>query len=79
MAAYELIPAGENSFEKILHKGSSGTDNHFGAIMKKNHEAQKAAADDYFRHWDNKKAQDETEATRAVSCLLQHNLIHLRC
>jgi hypothetical protein len=36
-------------------------------MLKKDREAQKAAVDDYFQHWDNKDAKSETEATRAVS------------
>jgi len=67
--SYELIPAGESTFENIMHKGSSGTDNHFTALLNKDHVAQKVAAGDYFRHWDNKKASDETREIRDVSTL----------
>lgn len=53
------------SFEKILHKGTA-TNLGVSAILKKDHGAQKAAAEDYFRHWDNKPAEDETASDRAV-------------
>ena len=45
-------------------------------------DAKKAAVDEYFKHWDNKAAKDETEEDRKVSqqllpqshCLrVQHN------
>lgn len=36
-------------------------------MLKKDKEAQKAAMNEYFQHWDNKEAKNETEADRAVS------------
>lgn len=35
-------------------------------MIGKDKEAQKAAVDEYFKHWDNKGAHDETEETRAA-------------
>lgn len=38
-------------------------------MMKKDKAAQKAAVDEYFKHWDNKTAKDETLEDREVcSC-----------
>lgn len=43
-------------------------------MLKKDKAAQKAAVDEYFKHWDNKTAKDETEADREVwwFCSLVH-------
>ena len=35
-------------------------------MLKKDRVAQKAAVDEYFKHWDSKDAADETEETRKV-------------
>lgn len=35
-------------------------------MMGKNNAAQKAAVDEYFKHWDNKAAKDETAEVRKV-------------
>ncbi len=63
----QVLLAKDVSFEKILHRGTAGTHQGLGAVLKKDREAQKAAIAEYFQHWDNKDAKDETEATRAVS------------
>ena len=42
-------------------------------MMKKDRTAQKAAVDEYFKHWDNKAAGTETDETREV-CLLETKL-----
>jgi DNA transposition AAA+ family ATPase len=54
------------SFDKILHQGTTENNSGLSAMLKKDHEAQRAAADEYFRHWDNKKAQEETVDDRAA-------------
>ena len=52
------------AFKQALH-GKTGTDqNSFRAMMGKDHAAQKEAVDEYFKHWDNKAANIETEETR---------------
>lgn len=33
-------------------------------MINKDNEAHKAAVVEYFQHWDDKKAEDETEAVR---------------
>ncbi|GKT40562.1 sterol 24-C-methyltransferase erg-4 [Colletotrichum spaethianum] len=62
----QMLLARDATFEKILHKGTSKTVG-MSAMLKKDHEAQKAATDEYFRHWDNKSAQKETREDREVS------------
>lgn len=51
-------------FKRALH-GKTGQDsNSFMNIIRKNKDAQKVAVDEYFKHWDNKAAVDETAGTR---------------
>ena len=54
-------------FNKALHGKSSGAQGGFAAMRGKDAAAQKDAVDEYFKHWDNKSAGEETEETRAVS------------
>lgn len=56
------------AFNKAMHKTSSGAQGGFSAMMKKDKTAQKAAVDEYFKHWDDKAAKDETLEMREV-CL----------
>ncbi|KAG8428025.1 hypothetical protein J3459_006154 [Metarhizium acridum] len=51
-------------FDKILHGALSESRGGLRAMMGKDREANEVAVKEYFRHWDNKKAQDETEAVR---------------
>ncbi|RKF74081.1 Sterol 24-C-methyltransferase [Golovinomyces cichoracearum] len=51
-------------FNRAMHKDSSDSVGGFRAMLKKDSKAQKAAVDEYFKHWDNKAAKDETEADR---------------
>ncbi|KAF2500221.1 hypothetical protein BU16DRAFT_614008 [Lophium mytilinum] len=52
------------AFHKALH-GKSGKERAgFLAMMKKDKIAQAAAVDEYFKHWDNKAAEVETDETR---------------
>ena len=55
-------------FNRALHGKSSQAQGGFAAMRGKDSAAQKAAVDEYLKHWDNKAAEDETEETRAVSC-----------
>ncbi|KAK1496955.1 hypothetical protein CCUS01_13236 [Colletotrichum cuscutae] len=59
----QMLLAKDATFEKILHKGTS-KDVGMSAMLKKDYEAQKAATDEYFSHWDNKSAQKETKEDR---------------
>ncbi|KAK5002728.1 Delta(24)-sterol C-methyltransferase, partial [Elasticomyces elasticus] len=51
-------------FNKAMHGKSAGERAGMLAMMKKNTVAQKAAVDEYFKHWDNKDSKDETPETR---------------
>lgn len=52
-------------FNKAMHKDSSNSRGGFSAMLGKDKAAQKAAVDEYFKHWDNKAAKDETAEDRA--------------
>lgn len=54
------------AFNKAMHQDSSNATGGFSAMMKKDKVAQKAAVDEYFKHWDNKTAKDETLEDREV-------------
>ena len=63
-------------FNRILHGKSSEARGGFTAMRNKDATAQKAAVDEYFKHWDNKSAGDETEDIRAVSsCELSPHML----
>lgn len=51
------------AFNKAMH-GKSVNDYGLGALRNKDAASQKAAVDEYFKHWDNKTADIETEETR---------------
>ncbi|KAF2843442.1 hypothetical protein M501DRAFT_926552 [Patellaria atrata CBS 101060] len=53
------------NFNKAMH-GKTATKEGYGALLRKDTTAQKAAVDEYFKHWDNKSAEIETEETRAA-------------
>ncbi|OJJ55679.1 hypothetical protein ASPSYDRAFT_48891 [Aspergillus sydowii CBS 593.65] len=53
-------------FNRALHGSSSEAQGGFAAMRQKSAAAQKAAVDEYFKHWDNKSAEVETEETRAA-------------
>lgn len=54
------------TFENIMHKKTAHTDEGFSAMLKKDKEAQRAAVAEYFQHWDNKEAKNETQQDREV-------------
>ena len=54
------------AFNKAMHGKSSAERAGFMAMLKKDGKAQKAAVDEYFKHWDNKSATTETQETREV-------------
>lgn len=51
-------------FNKAMHGKSSQNTGGFAAMRAKDTKAQQLAVDEYFKHWDNKAAAEETEATR---------------
>ena len=54
------------AFKKAMHKDSAASKGGFAAMIGKDKEAHKASLDEYFKHWDNKAAKDETLADRDV-------------
>ena len=57
------------AFNKALHGKSAEAGGGIRSMMKKDHAAQKAAIEEYFKHWDNKAASTETEEIREVRIL----------
>jgi sterol 24-C-methyltransferase len=57
------------AFSEAMHRKSSGAPGGFSAMMKKDKAAHQIAVDEYFKHWDNKDARDETVADREVITL----------
>lgn len=53
-------------FNRVLHGKSSEARGGLTAMRNKDSKAQKAALDEYFKHWDNKDAETETDETREV-------------
>ena len=54
------------AFNKAMHGTSAKVRGGMTAMLQKDKAAQQAAVDEYFKHWDNKAAADETEETRKV-------------
>jgi sterol 24-C-methyltransferase len=54
------------AFNKAMHGQSAKARGGMTAMLQKDRAAQQAAVDEYFKHWDNKAAADETEETRKV-------------
>ncbi|KAF4119463.1 sterol 24-C-methyltransferase [Geosmithia morbida] len=53
-------------FNKAMHGKSAQAKGGIAAMFAKGSAAKQAAVDDYFKHWDNQAAKDETEETRAA-------------
>lgn len=68
--------ARDAAFNKAMHGNSAQAKGGIAAMFSKGGDAKKAAVDEYFKHWDNKPAENETEEERAV-CLLSHRQLHL--
>lgn len=63
----ELISADQvkkNAFDHALHGKSGKAQGGISSMMGKSSAANAAAIDEYFQHWENKKAEDETAETR---------------
>lgn len=58
-------------FNKALHGQSAMAAGGIAAMFSKDKDAKKLAVDEYFKHFDNKTAANETPEERAVSCPLQ--------
>ena len=53
-------------FGKVLHGESVDATGGFAAMLKKNKQGKQVAVDEYFKHFDNKTAEAETDADREV-------------
>jgi sterol 24-C-methyltransferase len=53
-------------FNKAMHGDSATAAGGVKSMLAKDKAAQKAAVDEYFKHWDGKAAETETEETRAA-------------
>jgi sterol 24-C-methyltransferase len=51
-------------FNKVMHGQTAQAKGGISAMLGKDQSAQKAAVDEYFKHWDNKPAEDETPEMR---------------
>lgn len=51
-------------FNKAMHGKSALAAGGFSAMLAKDKEAKKVAVDQYFKHFDGKKAETETDAER---------------
>ncbi len=63
----ELISAEQarnSAFDTVLHRSSMKSQGGIRAMMKRDSTANSLAMDEYFQHWDDKKAEEETETTR---------------
>lgn len=58
--------ARDAAFNNAMHGKSAKARGGLTAMRGKDTAAQKAAVDEYFKHWDNKGHVEETEATREV-------------
>jgi sterol 24-C-methyltransferase len=54
------------AFNKAMHGKSAQARGGVMAMFSKGSEAKKAAVDEYFKHWDNQAAKDETPEQRAA-------------
>ncbi|OAR05907.1 hypothetical protein LLEC1_07021 [Akanthomyces lecanii] len=63
-ALLRVDDARNSAFDKALHGESGKGQGGIRAMMSKDKTAQAAAVDEYFQHWDNKTAEDETSAVR---------------
>ncbi|KAI9736353.1 MAG: Delta(24)-sterol C-methyltransferase [Cirrosporium novae-zelandiae] len=54
----------DTAFSKAMHGKSAEDVGGIRAMLSKGSDAQKEAVDEYFKHWDNKNAKEETEQDR---------------
>ncbi len=63
----ELISAEQvknSAFDAVLHRSSMKSQGGIRAMMNKDSTANSLAVDEYFQHWDDKKAEEETDTIR---------------
>lgn len=51
-------------FMKAMHGKSTEAKGGFAAMLAKDKEAKKVAVNEYFKHFDNKRPEEETDADR---------------
>jgi len=56
----------DQAFNKAMHGQSASDRPGMMSMFNKDPDAHKIAVDEYFKHWDNKTAADETPETRAA-------------
>ena len=56
----------DQAFNKAMHGKSASDRPGMMSMFNKDPDAHKIAVDEYFKHWDNKTAADETPETRAA-------------
>ena len=56
----------DSAFNKAMHGQSAKERAGMLAMLKKDKLAQQAAVEEYFKHWDDKTAGEETEEIRKV-------------
>lgn len=61
--------ARDAAFNKAMHGKSAQARGGIAAMFSKGGDAKQAAVDEYFKHWDNKPAENETAEERAVSAI----------
>lgn len=58
--------AQDAQFKDAMHGKDSTSRTGFLSAISKNDDAQQAAVDEYFKHWDNKRPSNETEEDKKV-------------
>ncbi|KAJ3477607.1 hypothetical protein NLG97_g8797 [Lecanicillium saksenae] len=58
--------ARDAAFNKAMHGNSAQAKGGISAMFSKGGAAKQAAVDEYFKHWDNKPAENETAEERAA-------------
>lgn len=58
--------ARDAAFNAAMHGNSAQAPGGVRAMFAKGRDAKQAAVDEYFKHWDNKAAEVETDEIRAV-------------
>ncbi|KAF2844482.1 hypothetical protein T440DRAFT_559592 [Plenodomus tracheiphilus IPT5] len=56
--------ARDAAFKSAMHGASARSQGGMRAMLQKDKAAQQVAVDEYFKHWDGKAVEDETEETR---------------
>lgn len=54
------------AFNKAMHGQSAQANGGIASMFNKDHKAHAAAVEEYFKHWDEKSAADETPEVRAA-------------